>query len=41
MSERIEKFRELRGYKAAFELPQAVFRATMKFPKEEPYSLTI
>jgi hypothetical protein len=41
MSERIANFRELRVYKAAFELQQTVFRATMKFPKEERYSLTI
>lgn len=33
-------FRELKVYRAAFELQQRVFRVTKPFPKEEMYSLT-
>ena len=39
MGERIESFRDLRVYKAAFELQQEVFRLTRSFPKEERYAL--
>jgi len=40
MSTRIESFRELKVYKAAFELQQQIFELTKRFPKEELYSLT-
>lgn len=33
-------FRDLRVYQAAFELQQAIFESTKRFPKEEKYSLT-
>lgn len=40
MSERIMSFRELKVYRAAFELQQRIFNVTKSFPKEEMYSLT-
>jgi four helix bundle protein len=40
MSEAIRSFRDLRVYKASFELQQQVFETTKRFPKEETYSLT-
>jgi four helix bundle protein len=40
MAERIESFRDLRVYQAAFELQQEVFMVSMAFPKEEMFSLT-
>ncbi len=40
MSERIESFRDLNVYKAAFELQQEIFTITKSFPKEELFSLT-
>jgi len=40
MGERISSFRELRVYRAAFELQQEIFEVTKEFPKEELYSLT-
>jgi four helix bundle protein len=40
MSERIASFRDLRVYQQAFELQQAIFRATKRFPREELYALT-
>ncbi|MDB5322341.1 MAG: four helix bundle protein [Phycisphaerales bacterium] len=38
--ERIETFRELRVYQAAFEAAMEIFRLTKAFPPEEKYSLT-
>ncbi|MEI6395057.1 MAG: four helix bundle protein [Verrucomicrobiota bacterium] len=40
MSGRIMSFRELKVYRAAFELQQRIFNVTKSFPKEEMYSLT-
>jgi four helix bundle protein len=40
MAERIESFRDLRVYQAAFELQQEVFKVSKAFPKEEMFSLT-
>jgi four helix bundle protein len=40
MSERIERFQDLKVYKLAFELQQEIFELTKTFPKEEIYSLT-
>ena len=40
MSETLQSFRDLRVYKASFELQQKVFEITKRFPKEEMYSLT-
>jgi four helix bundle protein len=40
MSERIESFRDLRVYQAAFELQQEIFEVSKIFPKEEMFSLT-
>ena len=40
MSEKISSFRDLKVYKAAFELQQEIFEITKTFPREEPYSLT-
>ena len=40
MGERIESFRDLNVYQAAFELQQLLFRASKSFPKEERYALT-
>lgn len=40
MSERIESYRDLNVYKAAFELQQEIFTITKSFPKEELFSLT-
>ena len=40
MAEIIRSFRELRAYKAAFELQQTIFKATKSWPTEERYSLT-
>jgi four helix bundle protein len=40
MSERIMSFQDLRVYQAAFKLQQKVFEITMRFPKDEMYSLT-
>lgn len=36
----IKTFRDLRVYKVAFELQQAVFRISKKWPREEAYALT-
>jgi four helix bundle protein len=40
MAERIENFRDLNVYQAAFELQQEIFNVSKSFPKEELYSLT-
>jgi len=40
VSERIMSFRDLRVYRAAFELQQFIFAMTKSFPREELYSLT-
>ena len=40
MAERILSFRELRVYKAATELQQAVFQISKTWPHEEKFSLT-
>jgi len=40
MAERIENFRDLKVYQAAFELQQEIFKLSKSFPKEELYSLT-
>ena len=40
MAEIIRSFRELRAYKAAFELQQAIFKVTKSWPSEERYALT-
>ncbi len=40
MSERIERFEQLRVYQAACSLDLAVFEETKRWPKEELYSLT-
>ena len=40
MAERIENFRNLNVYQAAFELQQEIFNVSKSFPKEELYSLT-
>lgn len=37
---RVEDFRELQVYRAAFALQQRVFDVTQSFPREERYSLT-
>ena len=39
MAERIENFRDLKVYQAAFELQQEIFELTKGFPREELYSL--
>jgi four helix bundle protein len=39
-TERIESFRELKVYRAAFELQQEIFEVTGSFPKGEAFSLT-
>jgi len=39
MTERIESFRDLNVYQAAFELQQDIFEVTKGFPREELYSL--
>lgn len=39
MGEQIESFRDLRVYKAAFELQQDIFRLSRTFPRDERYSL--
>ena len=38
--ERVEAYRELKVYRAAFGLQQRVFEASRSFPKDERYSLT-
>jgi four helix bundle protein len=40
MAERIESFRDLKVYQAAFKLQQEIFEISKGFPKEELYSLT-
>jgi len=40
MAEKIGSFRDLKVYRAAFELQQEIFRITKEFPKEEMYSLS-
>ena len=40
MVEVIRSFRELRAYKAAFELQQTIFKSTKSWPPEERYALT-
>ena len=40
MAERIESFRDLKVYQAAFRLQQEIFEISKGFPKEELYSLT-
>ena len=40
MTERIESFRDLRVYQAAFELQQEIYKVSKSFPKEEMFSLT-
>jgi hypothetical protein len=40
MSERISSFRDLKVYRAAFELQQEIFEITKTYPREEQYSLT-
>jgi len=40
MAKRIEGFRELRVYRAAFEAAMDIFRLTRQFPPDERYSLT-
>ena len=40
MTERIESFRDLRVYQAAFELQQEIYNVSKSFPKEEMFSLT-
>jgi len=40
MAQRIENFRDLKVYQAAFELQQEIFNISKSFPKEELYSLT-
>jgi four helix bundle protein len=40
MAQRIENFRDLKVYRAAFELQQEIFNISKDFPKEELYSLT-
>ena len=40
MAERIESFRDLKVYQAAFKLQQEIFEISKAFPKEELYSLT-
>jgi len=40
MSGKVESFRDLKVYKAAFELQQDIFEITRTFPREEQYSLT-
>ena len=40
MAERIESFRDLKVYRLAFQLQQALFERTKSFPREELYSLT-
>ena len=40
MSEKISSFRDLKVYRAAFELQQEIFEITKTFPREEQYSLT-
>ena len=40
MSKRILSFRDLKVYRAAFELQQEIFEITKTFPREEQYSLT-
>ena len=40
MGRRVESFRELDVYKAAFALQQSIFQESKKWPREERYSLT-
>ena len=40
MTERIESFRDLRVYQAAFELQQEIYNVSKSFPKEEMFALT-
>jgi len=40
MTDRIESFRELKVYRAAFELQREIFEVTGSFPKGEAFSLT-
>jgi len=40
MAKRIEGYRELRVYRAAFDAAMDIFRLTQQFPPEERYSLT-
>ncbi|MHC1765408.1 MAG: four helix bundle protein [Verrucomicrobiia bacterium] len=40
LSERIQSFRDLRVYQAAFQLQQMVFEVTRTFPGEERFALT-
>jgi four helix bundle protein len=40
MSEKISSFRDLKVYRAAFELQQEIFEITKTYPREEQYSLT-
>ncbi|MFH1322195.1 MAG: four helix bundle protein [Bacteroidota bacterium] len=39
MSERIKSYRDLRVYKAAFEVAMEIFEITKDFPVEEKYSM--
>jgi four helix bundle protein len=40
MTERIESFRDLRVYQAAFELQQEIYNVSKSFPKEQMFALT-
>ena len=40
MSKKVEHFRDLKVYQAAFGLQQEIFGLTKRFPREELYSLT-
>ena len=40
MAARIDSFRDLKAYQAAFDLQQRIFLCSKSFPKEERYSLT-
>ena len=40
MADRILTYRDLKVYRAAFELQQRIFELTKTFPKHEAYSLT-
>jgi len=40
MAERIQSFRDLRVYIAAFDLQQEIYKISITFPKEEMFSLT-
>lgn len=39
MSKRIDSFRDMNVYKAAFDLQPEIFALTKRFPREETYSL--